>query len=64
MSTKAQAILDEIKALPPQGRREVLLGLQQSSMTDDERATGGAKRVHPARARPVRRRRFVGSLAG
>ncbi len=37
MSTKAQAILDEIKALPPQGRREVLLGLQQSSMTDDER---------------------------
>lgn len=37
MSTKAQAILEEIKALPPQERREVLLGLQQSSMTDDER---------------------------
>ena len=37
MSTKAQAILEEIKALPPEERREVLRELQQSRRTDDER---------------------------
>jgi len=36
MSTKAQAILEEIKALPVAERREVLVELQQSSVTDDE----------------------------
>ncbi len=54
MSTKAQAILDEIKALPPQERREVLVGLQQSSVTDDERPA--------ARRASIRRGR--GLLAG
>jgi hypothetical protein len=35
MSTKAQAILEEFKALPVEERREVLVELQRSSVTDD-----------------------------
>ena len=36
MSTKAQAILEGFKTLPPEERLEVLRELQQSSETDDE----------------------------
>ena len=55
MSTKAQAILEEIKALPPEERREVLRELQQSRRTDDER--------HATRRESIRRGRglLVGS---
>ena len=55
MSTKAQAILEEIKALPPQEQREVLRELQKSSVTDDEQ--------HAAPRESIRRGRglFAGS---
>ena len=55
MSTRAQAILDEIKALPPQEQREVLRELQQSSADDDQQRA--------ARRESIRRGRglFAGS---
>ena len=37
MSTKAQAILEEIRALPPQEQREMLRELQQSATLGDQR---------------------------
>ena len=49
MSTKAQAILEEIKALPPQEQREVLVGLQQSSVTDDEQQAAGRESIRHGR---------------
>lgn len=55
MSTKAQAILEEIKALPPQERRKVLVELQHSSLTDDERQA--ARRASIRRGRGL----FAGS---
>ena len=54
MSTKAQAILEGFKTLPPEERHEVLRKLQQSSVTDDERPA--------ARRESIRRGR--GLLAG
>ena len=36
VSTKAQAILEEIKALPPQEQREMLRELQQATTASDQ----------------------------
>ncbi len=54
MSTKAQAILEQFETLPPAEQREVLRGLQQSSVTDNKRLA--------ARRESIRRGR--GLLAG
>ena len=49
MSTKAQAILDEIKALPVEERREVLRKLQQSGAAEDERQPAGKASIRRGR---------------
>ena len=49
MSTRAQAILEEIKALPAQERLEVLRGLQQSSGTDDEQRAARRESIRHGR---------------
>ena len=55
MNTKAQAILEEIKALPPQEQREMLRELQQSTATGDQRRA--AQRASIRRGRGM----FAGS---
>ena len=63
MSTKAQAILEEIKALPLGGAARSAKGLA-AILRVRWGATRGTERIDPERARPVCRQRFVGSVAG
>ena len=49
MSTKAQAILDEIRTLPPQEQRAVLRELQQARVTDDEQLAARRESVRHGR---------------
>ena len=49
MSTKAQAILEEIKALPLPEQGEVLRELQQSSVTGDERQAAPRESIRRGR---------------
>ena len=49
MNTKAQAILEEIKALPPQEQREMLRELQQSTATGDQRRAAQRESIRRGR---------------
>jgi len=49
MSTKAQAILEEIKALSPQEQRDVLRELQRSGATGDEPQPAGRESIRRGR---------------
>lgn len=55
MSTRALAVLEEFKALPPDEQREMLRELQQATTTGDER--GPAQRTSIQRGRGM----FAGS---